>query len=119
VRCRVGAAGEGADVVVATCHLGFGRPGEGARQLAATLDWLERAAGPDRPAVLLGDLNLRHPVAPPGWTLVEVPPAFPSWVPDRRIDHVLVHGPVTATAVPDLGRQVVSDHRPVAVDLSF
>jgi endonuclease/exonuclease/phosphatase family metal-dependent hydrolase len=114
LRCRLGGTGRG--IVVATCHLGFGRPGEGARQLAATLRWVEEAAG-DGPAVLAGDLNLRHPQAPPGWALVDVPKAFPAWAPDRTIDHVLVWGG-TGRAL-DAPRPVVSDHRPVVVELEL
>lgn len=112
VRCRVG------DLLVATCHLGFGRPGEGAGQLAATLAWLDEA-GHDGPAVLLGDLNLRRPQVPPPWRVLDVPRGFPAWAPDRAIDHVLVRGVAAARAVPDAHRPVVSDHRPVVVELEL
>lgn len=98
---------------MATCHLGFGRSGEGAGQLAAVFAWLDDV---DSPTVVLGDLNLRRPVVPAGWRLLEVPAAFPADVPDRTIDHVAVRG-VGAAVVRDAYRPVVGDHRPVVVDV--
>ncbi len=106
LRARIGG------LVVATCHLGF-RSGEGPRQLAAVLSWLDEVDGP---AVLLGDLNLNEPGVPPGWVVVDVPPAFPADRPDRVIDHVLVRG-ADARPTQDAGRAVVCDHRPVVVEL--
>jgi endonuclease/exonuclease/phosphatase family metal-dependent hydrolase len=105
-------------LVVANCHLGIHR-GEAPRQLAAAL-----AALPSGPAVVLGDLNLhRHQVEPlaaaAGFEVVDVPPAFPAKGPVAAIDHVLVRGVGVRDIALDAERPVVSDHRPVVVELEL
>ena len=73
--------------------------------------------------MLLGDLNLGPPSVSAvlsaldgTWSQLEVPAAFPADEPAHAIDHVLVRG-VEAKAAPGWHRPVVSDHRPVVVDL--
>jgi endonuclease/exonuclease/phosphatase family metal-dependent hydrolase len=105
------------DLVLACCQPGLGR-GEAARQLGAVLTAL-----PHGRAVLLGDLNIGPPSVSAvlsaldgSWSQVEVPAAFPAEDPKHAIDHVLVRG-VRATAAPGWHRPVVSDHRPVVVEV--
>jgi endonuclease/exonuclease/phosphatase family metal-dependent hydrolase len=105
---------------LACCHLDH--RGEAATQLGAVLARL----GGDDPAVVLGDLNLRlaavRPVlaaVAPAWTALEVPPAFPARRPDRAIDHVLVRGASATAPATSPPRPPVSDHRAVAVDLTW
>jgi len=105
-------------LVVVGAHLGLRRRSERSRQL----DGLLRAAG-EGPAVVLADLNaLPDEVRPHAdrhrFTMVDVPAAFPASAPRAVIDHVLVRG-VTARPCPDAGRPVVSDHRPVLVELDY
>ena len=114
VRCRF------AGLTVATCHLDNGT--DAAPQFGVALAALP-AAGP---AVLAGDLNLAPgsvdailAVAGPGWSQVEVAMAYPAREPDRTIDHVLVRDIGVVAALPSVERPVVSDHRPVAVELDW
>lgn len=105
-------------VVVVNAHLGLRRRSERIRQLDAVL----RAAG-DGAAVVLGDLNAFPDEVEPharrhGFTVVDVPVAFPASEPRVAIDHVLVRD-VGAKACSDAGRPVVSDHRPVLVELEL
>lgn len=107
VRCRVG------ELTVATCHLSVeGRP-LARRQLRDIVRWLDDASGP---TVLLGDLNLRDPDPGDGWSVVDVPPAFPSRAPRITIDHVLLRG-CCGSAVEYAQQPVVSDHRPIVVEV--
>jgi endonuclease/exonuclease/phosphatase family metal-dependent hydrolase len=79
-----------------------------------------RLGGEPGPRVLLGDLNLR-PTALAlagrrGWRPAVRARTFPSWRPDRQLDHVLLSGAVGAQA----GRAVpaaVSDHLALVADL--
>jgi endonuclease/exonuclease/phosphatase family metal-dependent hydrolase len=102
--------------VVVSGHLGL-RKGERRHQLPSLLS----AAAGSMTGVVLGDLNAFAPEVAPvarrhGWSLVDVPPAFPADAPRHVIDHVLVKG-VRARPTPDAGRPVVSDHRPVVVEI--
>lgn len=106
-------------VVAVTAHLGLRRRSERMRQLDAVLG----AAGGTGPAFVLGDLNALPDEVEPharrhGFTIVDVPAAFPASAPRAVIDHVLVRG-VGARPCPDAGRPVVSDHRPVLVELEL
>jgi len=103
-------------LLVVGCHLGL-RRSERRRQLPGAL----RAADAEVAAVLLGDLNsFRGEIEPHarrhGFAVVEVPPAFPAHAPRAAIDHVLTRG-VAARPLPGAERPVVSDHRPVSVEL--
>lgn len=114
VRCRW------RGVQLACCHLDH--RGEAATQLGAVL---ARLAG-HGPAVVLGDLNLRPPAVrailagvAPAWTALDVPAAFPAHRPDRAIDHVLLRGLAAAGPAAPPPRLPVSDHRPVAVEVTW
>ena len=102
--------------VVVGAHLGL-RRGERRHQLPSLLS----AAAGSMTGVILGDLNALpdevRPVARRhGWAVVDVPPAFPADGPTAVIDYVLVKD-VRARPTPDAGRPVVSDHRPVVVEV--
>jgi endonuclease/exonuclease/phosphatase family metal-dependent hydrolase len=102
--------------VVVGGHLGL-RRGERRHQLPSLIS----AAAGSMTSIVLGDLNaFADEVAPVarrhGFTLVDVPPAFPAAAPSKVIDHVLVKG-VTGRPCPPAERPVVSDHRPVVVDI--
>ena len=83
---------------------------------------LRRAAPPkDRPAVILGDMNMWGPVLTgvlPGWRRAVVGRTWPSRRPHSQIDHILV-----TSSVAVLGGEVLppvgSDHRPVRATISF
>jgi endonuclease/exonuclease/phosphatase family metal-dependent hydrolase len=74
-----------------------------------------------RPLALLGDLNVRGPLAArtTGWRELVHVPTYPRARPFLQIDHVLVDGEVDAAAPAralDLG---LSDHRAVVVDVEL
>ncbi len=103
---------------VATTHLSLA-PGAAVRQLQTVLDALDRLPAP---RVLVGDLNLRpERIAPAaeatGWRLIAGPDTINARTgPNRRLDHVLVHG----ASVVDAGvtKLPVSDHLAVWADLA-
>ena len=102
--------------VVVGGHLGL-RRSERRHQLPSVLS----AAAGSMTGVILGDLNaFPDEVAPVarrhGWTLVDVPPAFPAVAPRKVIDHVLTTG-VRGRRCRPADRPVVSDHRPVVVEI--
>jgi len=60
--------------------------------------------------LLLADAELHQPIASP--------PTFPSWQPQRRIDHILTRGNarvVKLAAMPFIG----SDHLPIVADINI
>lgn len=74
-----------------------------------------------RPLVLLGDLNVRGPLAArvTGWRELVHVPTYPSARPFLQLDHVLADGDVEAAGPAralDLGQ---SDHRAVVVDVTL
>jgi endonuclease/exonuclease/phosphatase family metal-dependent hydrolase len=91
-----------AGVWVANLH-GGGPVRDANRAAASVLDW----AGPDTPAVLGGDFNIRHPLLG----------GF-EYAGGYSVDHVLARGlaPVGPAEVLERGR--LSDHAPVRVDLT-
>jgi endonuclease/exonuclease/phosphatase family metal-dependent hydrolase len=107
----------GRELMIVTTHLQ-----NHADEARWQLDWLLEALAPvPRPSVLLGDLNLRpddvaEPLRAAGFTLAGGPPTEPAQRPVQRIDHIAVAGlaisSVTAEQAP------LSDHRPLAADLS-
>ena len=109
-------------LVVACTHLSF-VPGVNARQVRRVRTWLAAlAAGLDRPAVLLGDLNLPGglPARLTGWTSLVTAPTYPSPAPRFQVDHVLATGlPPGTTWHADVVRLAFSDHRAVVVDLAL
>jgi len=123
LQVTVDAAGTPVDVFVT--HLDF-RPDPAVRraQVGEMLDIVGERSGP---VVLMGDMNAtpdRKELAPlftrlrDAWPSGEADPGFtfPSDHPDRRIDYVLLSGPlrVTSARVPDT---TASDHRPVIADI--
>jgi endonuclease/exonuclease/phosphatase family metal-dependent hydrolase len=106
----------GAGVLTAVCtHLSF-VPWWNGRQLHSLVRSLDRA---ERPLVLMGDLNLgpRRAVALTGMTPAAAHRTFPAGHPREQLDHILLDGPVTATAsaAPQLP---LSDHRALVADLA-
>jgi endonuclease/exonuclease/phosphatase family metal-dependent hydrolase len=101
-------------VTVANTHLSFLRywNGRQLRQLARAL----RDAR--RPLVLTGDLNMdaRRAERATGLASLAAHATFPADRPDRQIDHVLVDGPLVATA-SEVRRMPLSDHLALIVDL--
>ena len=74
-----------------------------AKAAAAVLSW----AGPDAPAVLGGDTNTRHPIAP-GFALAG----------DHGVDHVLARHLQATAPANTLDHGHLSDHAPVFVELN-
>jgi endonuclease/exonuclease/phosphatase family metal-dependent hydrolase len=83
-----------------------------------------RAIAPplDRPAVLLGDMNMWGPVLlrslPDGWRRAVLGRTWPAHRPHSQIDHIVVTPPVTVLGgevLPPVG----SDHRAVRATISF
>jgi endonuclease/exonuclease/phosphatase family metal-dependent hydrolase len=79
------------------------------------------APPPDRPAVLVGDMNMWGPVitsSVPGYRRAVRGRTWPSHRPHSQIDHILVSQPVAVVhgeVMPFAG----SDHRPVRATLRF
>ena len=103
---------------MATTHLSF-VPGYNLAQLRRAARWLEGLAGPDRPAVLLGDLNVPGPFPrwATGWRALARAKTYPADRPGLQVDHVLGHGDVPAVAHTEVRRLALSDHRALLVDL--
>jgi endonuclease/exonuclease/phosphatase family metal-dependent hydrolase len=114
VAATVEAAADG--VLTAVCtHLSF-VPWWNGHQLRS----LVRSLAPtERPLVLMGDLNMgvRRAVAATRMTPAAAHPTFPWDRPREQLDHILLDGPLTATATaaPQLP---LSDHRALVADLS-
>lgn len=112
--------GEGKDaLVVVVAHLSLGAVAR-ARQLAFIAELMERWPN----AILMGDLNTsahspeldtiyaRTALVRPE----EVPPTFPSWRPNRALDHILVSQAIAVERLWALPYPV-SDHLPIAASL--
>jgi endonuclease/exonuclease/phosphatase family metal-dependent hydrolase len=84
--------------------------------------WLRRHVRvAPRPLVLMGDLNIRGPLAASvtGWRELVHVPTYPAGRPFLQLDHVLADGDVEAAGPAralDLGH---SDHRAVVVDVTL
>ena len=112
-------SGSGTGWAVGCTHLST-RGADAIAQLRAVLHELDRFAG-DRPAVLLGDLNLGpRDVAPvlaaTGWVAAPSGPTHPAITPDRRIDWIVVRRGIVRDAVVVDVR--ASDHRPLVAELT-
>ncbi|WP_160492187.1 endonuclease/exonuclease/phosphatase family protein [Pseudomonas sp. L-22-4S-12] len=113
------AFGEGADaLVVVVMHLALGA-GTRTRQLA----YIRELIGGYRHQVLMGDMNthaldlLQHsPLRDLGLLAPQVEATFPSWRPQRCLDHILLSPGLALERVAVLS-QPISDHLPVAVDI--
>lgn len=111
--------GEGEDaLVVVMMHLALGSKTR-ARQLA----YIRELIGGYRHQVLMGDMNthatdlLQHsPLRDLGLIAPQVEATFPSWRPQRCLDHILLSPSLTLEKVEVL-LQPISDHLPVAVEI--
>ncbi|MFJ4375712.1 endonuclease/exonuclease/phosphatase family protein [Pseudomonas japonica] len=111
--------GEGEDaLVVVMMHLALG-----ARTRARQLAYIRELIGGYRHQVLMGDMNthatdlLQHsPLRGLGLIAPQVEATFPSWRPQRCLDHILLSPSLTLERVEVLS-QPISDHLPVAVEI--
>lgn len=111
--------GEGEDaLVVVMMHLALGSKTR-ARQLA----YIRELISGYRHQVLMGDMNthatdlLQHsPLRDLGLIAPQVEATFPSWRPQRCLDHILLSPSLTLERVEVLS-QPISDHLPVAVEI--
>jgi endonuclease/exonuclease/phosphatase family metal-dependent hydrolase len=112
--------GQGRDALtIAVAHLSLGNQAR-ARQL----DFIAELLQGHSHAVLMGDLNCppdspelrtlfaRTSLAPP----VQPTPTFPSWRPQRAIDHILVTSEITVERMWTLPT-AFSDHLPLAAEI--
>ena len=111
--------GEGPDaLVVVIMHLALGTNTR-TRQLA----YIRELIGGYQHQVLMGDMNthandLLHtsPLRDLGLLAPQMEATFPSWRPQRCLDHILLSPSLTLERVQVLD-QPISDHLPVAVDI--
>jgi len=111
--------GEGEDaLVVVLMHLSLG-----ARTRARQLAYIRDLIGGYRHQVLMGDMNthatdlLEHsPLRDLGLIAPQIQATFPSWRPQRCLDHILLSPQLSLERVEVLA-QPISDHLPVAVDI--
>ncbi|HSX71507.1 MAG TPA: endonuclease/exonuclease/phosphatase family protein [Pseudomonas sp.] len=111
--------GEGPDaLVVLNLHLALGARTR-TRQLAYVRELIEG----HRHVVLMGDMNthavelLQHsPLRELGLVAPQIEATFPSWRPQRCLDHILLSPELVLERVEVLS-QPISDHLPVAVDI--
>ncbi|MGK2883140.1 MAG: endonuclease/exonuclease/phosphatase family protein [Mycobacterium sp.] len=103
-------------ITVANTHLSF-VPGWNHRQLRRVVRDLRGLPGPH---LLTGDLNMT-PASVARWSRLRslaTAPTFPADCPERQLDHVLTDDPRmrgTGFATPSM---VISDHRPLVVDVT-
>ncbi|ACO76459.1 endonuclease/exonuclease/phosphatase family protein [Azotobacter vinelandii CA] len=111
--------GEGAgSLAVIMMHLALG-----ARTRTRQLAYIRELVGDYRHLVLMGDMNtharelLEHsPLRDLGLLAPQIEATFPSWRPQRCIDHILLSPSLTLERVQVLP-QPISDHLPVAVEI--
>ncbi|WP_054889963.1 endonuclease/exonuclease/phosphatase family protein [Pseudomonas sp. NBRC 111129] len=111
--------GEGEDaLIVVVMHLALG-----AKTRALQLGYIRELIGGYRHQVLMGDMNthaadlLEHsPLRDLGLVAPQVEATFPSWRPQRCLDHILLSSSLTLERVEVLA-QPISDHLPVAVEI--
>jgi len=111
--------GEGEDaLIVVMMHLALG-----AKTRARQLAYIRELIGGYRHQVLMGDMNthandlLDHsPLRDLGLIAPQVEATFPSWRPQRCLDHILLSPSLTLERVEVLA-QPISDHLPVAVEI--
>lgn len=114
----LGPQGAGLNLVIA--HLSLGREDQH-RQL----DYLSRLVSPNVPTVLLGDFNCEarflreHGGLSRGgvWVPHTTPVTFPSWRPQRGLDHILTTPHVEVHRLETLPH-VFSDHLPLLAEVS-
>ena len=105
-------------LVVATTHLSF-VPGWNLAQLRRVTRALA-ALVPERPCVLLGDLNFpgRLPARVSGWRALAAVRTFPGNKPSMQIDHALGHGLLPLVVAATARELPLSDHRALIVDFA-
>ncbi|MDR2317104.1 MAG: endonuclease/exonuclease/phosphatase family protein [Pseudomonas sp.] len=111
--------GEGENaLIVVMMHLALG-----AKTRALQLAYIRELIGGYRHQVLMGDMNthatdlLEHsPLRDLGLIAPQVEATFPSWRPQRCLDHILLSPSLTLERVEVLA-QPISDHLPVAVEI--
>lgn len=111
--------GQGADALaVLNLHLALGSRTR-TRQLAYVRELIEGY----RHVVLMGDMNThaldllqRSPLRDLGLVAPQIAATFPSWRPQRCLDHILLSPTLLLERVEVLS-QPISDHLPVAVDI--
>lgn len=111
--------GEGEDaLVVVVMHLALGG-GARTRQLA----YIRELVGGFRHQVLMGDMNTHatdllenSPLRDLGLQAPQIEATFPSWRPQRCLDHILLSPSLTLERV-DVLAPASSDHLPVAVEI--
>jgi len=111
--------GEGENaLIVVMMHLALG-----AKTRALQLAYIRELIGGYRHQVLMGDMNthatdlLEHsPLRDLGLIAPQVEATFPSWRPQRCLDHILLSSSLTLERVEVLA-QPISDHLPVAVEI--
>ncbi|WJD70383.1 endonuclease/exonuclease/phosphatase family protein [Pseudomonas asiatica] len=111
--------GEGEDaLIVVMMHLALG-----AKTRALQLGYIRELIGGYRHQVLMGDMNthatdlLEHsPLRDLDLIAPQVEATFPSWRPQRCLDHILLSPSLTLERVEVLA-QPISDHLPVAVEI--
>lgn len=111
--------GEGADaLVVVMMHLALG-----ARTRNLQLAYIRDMIGDYKHQVLMGDMNTHavdlleySPLRDLGLLAPQVEATFPSWRPQRCLDHILLSPTLTLERVAVLA-QPISDHLPVAVEI--
>ena len=111
--------GEGEDaLIVVMMHLALG-----AKTRALQLGYIRELIGGYRHQVLMGDMNthaadlLEHsPLRDLGLVAPQVEATFPSWRPQRCLDHILLSSSLTLERVEVLA-QPISDHLQVAVEI--
>ncbi len=111
--------GEGPDALaVVTMHLALG-----GRTRTRQLAYIRELVGHYRHLVLMGDMNthatdlLQHsPLRDLGLLAPQIEATFPSWRPQRCLDHILL-SPSLALERVAVVSQPISDHLPVAVDI--
>lgn len=111
--------GEGPQALaVVVMHLALG-----ARTRTRQLAYIRELIGGYRHQILMGDMNthatdlLQHsPLRDLGLLAPQVEATFPSWRPQRCLDHILLSPELALERVAVLG-QAISDHLPVAVDI--
>ncbi|WP_414154559.1 endonuclease/exonuclease/phosphatase family protein [Pseudomonas sp. BNK-43-a] len=111
--------GEGEDaLIVVMMHLALG-----AKTRALQLGYIRELIGGYRHQILMGDMNThandlleRSPLRDLGLIAPQVEATFPSWRPQRCLDHILLSPSLTLERVEVLS-QPISDHLPVAVEI--
>ena len=112
--------GEGEDaLVVVMMHLALGG-GTRSRQLA----YIRELIGGYRHQVLMGDMNTHasdllenSPLRDLGLLAPQIEATFPSWRPQRCLDHILLSPSLALERVDVLSQAAISDHLPVAVEI--